>query len=178
LLSGKTGMFSVGGTTDIEIKERMVRIENAYMSAKAALEEGVLPGGGIALYRSIKVLDAVIAENAEQQQGIAIMKLALAAPLQSLTHNAGINSEAVIAKLDTADDDHLTIDTQRNSYGNFLDIGIIDPVKVMRLALRNAVSVVTTLITTEAVVMDVPDLSIMDGYSPEWAAATREDPRA
>lgn len=178
LLSGKTGMFSVGGITDIEIKERMVRIENAYMSAKAAFEEGVLPGGGIALYRSIKVLDAVIAENAEQQQGIAIMKLALAAPLQSLTRNAGLNAEAVIAKLDAADDDHLTIDTQRNSYGNFLEIGIIDPVKVMRLALRNAVSVVTTLITTEAVVMDVPDLSIMDGYSPEWAAATREDPRA
>jgi chaperonin GroEL len=106
------------------------------------------------------------------------MKLALAAPLQSLTRNAGLNSEAVIAKLDAANDDHLTIDTQRNSYGNFLDIGIIDPVKVMRLALQNAVSVVTTLITTEAVVMDVPDLSIMDGYSPEWAAATREDPRA
>ncbi|MDO9161347.1 MAG: chaperonin GroEL [Methylococcaceae bacterium] len=178
LLSGKTGMFSVGGTTDVEIKERMVRIENAYMSAKAALEEGVLPGGGVALYRCIKILDAVIAENAEQQQGIAIMKLALAAPLQSLTRNAGINSETVIAKLDAVDDDHLTIDTQRNSYGNFLDIGIIDPVKVMRLALRNAVSVVTTLITTEAVVMDVPDLSIMNGYSPEWAAATREDPRA
>ncbi|MEQ1622246.1 MAG: chaperonin GroEL [Methylococcales bacterium] len=178
LLSGKTGVFSVGGITDVEIKERLVRIENAYMSAKAALEEGVLPGGGVALFRCIQMLDSVIAENAEQQQGISIMKLALAAPLQSLTRNAGLNSEAVIARLDAANDDFLTIDTQHNIYGNFLEIGIIDPVKVMRLALRNAVSVVTTLITTEAVVMDVPDLSIMDGYSPEWAAATREDPRA
>ena len=178
LLTAKTGVFSVGGTADFEIKERLVRIENAYMSAKAALEEGVLPGGGIALYRCILMLDTVIAENSEQQQGIAILKLALAAPMKSLTHNAGMNSEAVIAKLDTIDDDQVTVDTQSQRYGNFLDIGIIDPVKVMRLALRNAVSVVSTMITSETVIMEVPDLSIMDGYSPEWAAATREDPRA
>jgi chaperonin GroEL len=178
LLSGKTGVFSVGGSTDFEIKERLVRIENAYMSVKAALAEGVLPGGGAALFRCIKILDGVITENTGQQQGIAILKLALAAPLQSLTHNAGLNSEAVIARLNAADDDHLTVDTQRQRYGNFLEIGIIDPVKVMRLALRNAVGVITTLISTETVIMDVPDLSIMAGYSPEWAAATREDPRA
>jgi chaperonin GroEL len=105
------------------------------------------------------------------------MKHALSAPLQSLTRNAGMNPEAVMAKIQTANDDHFTVDTQRGIYGNFLEIGIIDPVKVMRLALRNAVSVVGTMMTTEAIVMDVPDLSIMDGYSPEWAAATREDPR-
>ena len=177
LLSSKTGVFSVGGISDFEIKERMVRIENAYMSAKAALEEGVLPGGGVALFHCIKMLNTVIAENIEQQQGISIMKLALAAPLQSLTRNAGMNPEVVIAKLQAADDTHFTVDTQRNLYGNFLEIGIIDPVKVMRLALRNAVSVVGTMMTTEAIVMDVPDLSMMDGYSPEWAAATRENPR-
>jgi chaperonin GroEL len=177
MLSSKTGVFDVGGITDFEIKERMVRIENAYMSAKAALEEGVLPGGGVALFNCIKMLSTVIAENAEQQQGISIMKHALSAPLQSLTRNAGMNPEAVMAKIQTANDDHFTVDTQRGIYGNFLEIGIIDPVKVMRLALRNAVSVVGTMMTTEAIVMDVPDLSIMDGYSPEWAAATREDPR-
>ncbi len=177
MLSSKTGVFDVGGITDFEIKERMVRIENAYMSAKAALEEGVLPGGGVALFNCIKMLSTVIAENAEQQQGISIMKHALSAPLQSLTRNAGMNPEAVIAKIQIAHDSHFTVDTQRGIYGNFLEIGIIDPVKVMRLALRNAVSVVGTMMTTEAIVMDVPDLSIMDGYSPEWAAATREDPR-
>ncbi len=178
LLSGKTGVFSVGGTTDFEIKERMVRIENAYMSAKAALEEGILPGGGVALFNCIQMLNTVIAENAEQQQGITIMKTALAAPLQNLTRNAGLNPEIVISKLNAAEDSHFTVDTQYQHYGNFLDIGIIDPVKVMRIALRNAVSVVTTMMTTEVIVMDVPDLSIMDGYSPEWAAATREDPRS
>jgi chaperonin GroEL len=177
MLSSKTGVFDVGGITDFEIKERMVRIENAYMSAKAAIEEGVLAGGGVALFNCIKMLSTVIAENAEQQQGISIMKHALSAPLQSLTRNAGMNPEAVMAKIQTANDDHFTVDTQRGIYGNFLEIGIIDPVKVMRLALRNAVSVVGTMMTTEAIVMDVPDLSIMDGYSPEWAAATREDPR-
>ena len=98
--------------------------------------------------------------------------------MQKITQNAGFNSEAIIAKLNTQADDHFTFDTQRNRYGNFLEIGIIDPVKVMRLALRNAVSVVSTMMTTETVIMEVPDLSIMDGYSPEWAAATREDPRA
>jgi len=178
MLSGKTGVFSVGGTTDFEIKERMVRIENAYMSAKAALEEGVLAGGGVALFNCIKMLNTVIVENAQQQQGISIMKSALAAPLQNLTRNAGMNPDAVIAKIENAHDSHFTVDTQRACYGNFLEIGIIDPVKVMRLALRNAVSVVGTMMTTETIVMDVPDLSIMDGYSPEWAAATREDPRS
>ncbi len=178
ILAGRTGVFNVGGLTDFEIKERLVRIENAYMSAKAALEEGVLPGGGVALFRCIKALDSVIAENAEQQQGIRILQQALAAPLQKISQNAGFNSEAVIARLNAQNDDSFTLDTRRHLYGNFLDIGIIDPVKVMRLALRNAVSVVSTMMTTETIIMDVPDNSIMDGYSPEWAAATREDPRA
>ncbi|MCX7097550.1 MAG: molecular chaperone GroEL [Methylococcales bacterium] len=177
LLNGQTGVFSVGGLADFEIKERLVRIENAYMSAKAALEEGVLPGGGVALFRCIDVLEGVICANAGQQQGLKILQLALAAPLQKITQNAGYNTEAVIVKLNAQNDPHFTFDTQQNRYGHFLDIGIIDPVKVMRLALRNAVSVVGTLMTTETVIMDVPDLSIMEGYSPEWAAATREDPR-
>lgn len=177
ILAGKTGVFSVGGITDVEIKERLVRIENAYMSAKAALEEGVLPGGGVALLRCLPALENVIAENAQVQQGISIMQQALAEPLKKIAHNAGLNSEAVMAKLNGYTDDHITFNTQTGSYGNFLDIGIIDPVKVMRLALRNAVSVVGTMMTTETVIMEVPDTSIMDGYSPEWAAATREDPR-
>ena len=99
------------------------------------------------------------------------------APLETIMSNAGFNPKAVLAQLNASNDEYLTLDTQHNRYGNFLAIGIIDPVKVMRLALRNAVSVVSTLITTETVVMNVPDLSMMAGYSPEWAAATREDPR-
>ncbi|MEQ1636665.1 MAG: chaperonin GroEL [Methylococcales bacterium] len=177
-LAGKTGLYSVGGVTDFEMKERLVRIENAYNSAKAALEEGVLPGGGVGLLRSRAVLKTVIAENPEQQQGFIILQQAMAAPFQQIMQNAGVNSEAVLARLDALADDACVFDTRQECYGNFLEIGIIDPVKVMRLALRNAVSVVGTLITTETVVVNVPDHSIMAGYSPEWAAATREDPRA
>ncbi len=176
-LAGKAGMFSVGGITDFEMKERLVRIENAYNSVKAALEEGVLPGGGVALYRCGAALDGVIAENTDQQQGFAILQQAMAAPLYQIIHNSGYNSEDVLFKLKASGDDFTAFDTRHARYGNFLDIGIIDPAKVMRLALRNAVSVVGTMMTVEAVVMNVPDLSMMAGYSPEWAAATREDPR-
>ncbi|QPK62311.1 chaperonin GroEL [Methylomonas sp. LL1] len=177
MLAGKVGHFQVGGITDVEIKERLVRIENAYMSAKAALEEGVLPGGGVGLYNCLPAIAEVIAENAEQQQGIAIMRQALAAPLQQLLANSGLSGETVLARLDAESDRRQAFDIQHQRYGHFLEIGIIDPVKVTRLALRNAVSVITTLMATESVVMEIPDLSIMDGYSPEWAAATREDPR-
>lgn len=177
ILDGRTGVFGVGGLTDIEIKERLVRIENAYNSAKAALEEGVLPGGGVALYRCISALDGVIGQNSDQQQGLKILQQALAAPLQTILHNSGLNAEVIMAKLDAQADEHFTFDTHRQTFGDFLEIGIIDPVKVMRLALRNAVSVVGTMMSTEAVVMNVPDLSIMEGFSPELMAATREDPR-
>jgi len=176
-LAGKAGMFSVGGVTDFEMKERLVRIENAYNSAKAALEEGVLPGGGVALLRCSKLLKNVIAANAGQQQGFYAVQQAMAAPFYQIAHNAGFNAGAVLARLDMAADNQFTFDTRRERYGHFLDLGIIDPVKVMRLALRNAVSVVGTLITAETVIMHVPDLSIMDGFSPEMMAATREDPR-
>ncbi|WP_020483908.1 chaperonin GroEL [Methylomonas sp. MK1] len=177
VLSAKTGTFSVGGITDVEIKERLVRIENAYLSAKAALQEGVLPGGGVGLWRCMAVLDEVIAENAEQQQGIAIVKQALGAPLRQLLSNCCLNSEDILTRLASQTDPAFAVDMQLLNYGHFLEIGIIDPVKVVRMALRNAVSVVATLISSEAVIMNVPDLSIMAGYSPEWAAATREDPR-
>jgi len=177
LLSGKTGTFSVGGITDVEIKERLVRIENAYLSAKAALQEGVLPGGGVGLWRCMAVLDEVIAENAEQQQGIAIVKQALSAPLRQLLSNCSLNRDEILIRLSSQADPTFAIDMRYLRFGHFLDIGIIDPVKVVRMALRNAVSVVGTLISSETVIMNVPDLSIMTGYSPEWAAATREDPR-
>ncbi|NOQ14627.1 MAG: chaperonin GroEL [Methyloprofundus sp.] len=178
LLAGKTGVFEVGGSTDVEIKERMVRIENAYMSARAALEEGVLPGAGVGLFNMMTALDELIITNTEQQQGIEIIKQALQRPLQLISSNAGLNNEEVTARISASENHHFAINTQTKQYGDFLDIGVIDAAKVVRLALRNATSVVGTLLTTHVAIMHVPDLSIMAGYSPEWAAATREDPRA
>jgi len=178
ILSGKTGVFEVGGISDVEIKERMVRIENAYMSARAALEEGVMPGGGVGLFNMAPFLDEIIAVNLEQQQGILLVQNALKSPLQRLISNVGVNSEVVLARLQQENNPRFAFNTQHKTYGDFFDIAVLDAVKVTRLALRNAVSVIGTMITTEVVVMHVPDMSIMDGYSPEWAAATREDPRA
>ena len=177
-LAGKTGVYHVGGTTDMEIKERMVRIENAYKSALAAVEEGVIAGCGVGLYRCSPMLDQAIMDEAGQQQGLRIMKQALAAPLTQLLRNAGINPEIVCATINSRSDPDMSFDTQHQVYGNFLELGIMDPVKVTRLALRSAVSVVSTLMLADTVVMDMPDKSIMSGFSPEWAASTREDPRA
>jgi len=178
LLAGKTGVFEVGGTTDVEIKERMVRIENAYMSSKAALECGVMPGGGVGLYNLAKELDELIIEDSDQQQGVEVVKYALIRPLLTIVSNAGLNAETVIHQLMLSENDRVTIDTQTNQYGDFLKLGVIDAVRVSQLALRSAIGVVGTLITSDVVITTAPDLSIMAGYSPEWAAATREDPRA
>nr|BAE86883.1 GroEL homologue [Methylotuvimicrobium japanense] len=175
-LSGKNGIFKVGGSTDFEIKERMVRIENAYKSIQAAMAEGVIPGCGIGLYRCIEALREPIADD-ERQHAVRIMQEALRAPARQLLINAGVNPETVFAVIDSDRDVNITFDTIQNRFGNYLDIGVVDSVKIVRMALRNAVSVITTLITAETVLMHVPDLSIMAGYSPEWAAATREDPR-
>lgn len=178
MLAGKTGEYAVGGITDIEIRERMVRIQNAYLSAQAALEEGVLPGGGIGLHRCRTALEQVIAENAGQQQGLAILGNALSAPLRQLLKNSGLDFDQVVPAVDDDAGGELAYDMQTLRSGPFLELGVIDAVKVMRLALQSAVSVVATLMTSESVIMDSPDPDFMAGYSPEWAAATREDPRA
>lgn len=175
-LAGKTGLYHVGGTSDMEIKERMVRIENAYKSAQAALQEGVIPGCGIGLYRCRNALKDVIADDAEQQRGIDIMKQAVAAPFNQLMANAGLNAGEIAAILETGGGDS-AFDTDGHKFGPYLELGIMDPIKVVKAALGNAVSVIGTVIATDTVIMDVPDSSIMAGYSPEWAAATREDPR-
>lgn len=177
LLSAKTGVISVGGTTDLEIKERWVRIENAYKSARAALEQGVVAGGGAGLLAAQAVLDGVIAENAEQQRGVAILQQALAAPIRRLLANAGLESEPIISAIRRQTREAFAYDLQTRRLGPCLEIGIVDAVKVLRLALRNAVSVVGTLMTCESVVMPLADPDFMAGYSAEWAAATREDPR-
>jgi len=176
LLSAKTGVISVGGTTDLEIKERWVRIENAYKSARAALEQGVVAGGGAGLLAAQAVLEGVIVENAEQQRGVMILRQALAAPIGRLLVNAGLESEPIIAALRRQTRGTYAYDLQTRRLGPCLEIGIVDAVKVLLLALRNAVSVVGTLMTSESVVMPLADPSVMAGYSPEWAATTREDP--
>jgi len=180
MLRGKTAVYKVGGGSEMEMKDRLVRIENAHKSMRAALEEGVLAGGGVGLLSVRKALDFLDVDSADQRRGIGIVRAALFEPLRRIAINAGLNPDAVEAKVLAMDDGIHGYDALTRSFGNLIDLGVVDPVKVTRLAVKNAASIVGTVITTEVVVSELPTDHGMP--SPEaidaWAAATREDPRA
>lgn len=180
LLRGKTAVYKVGGSSEMDMKERLVRIENAHKSMQAALEEGVLPGGGIGLLSARQALDTLESNGDDEQRGIDIVRSALFEPLRRLAINAGLNPDTVEAQVLWKDDGLHGYDAISRSYGNLLELGVVDPVKVTRLALRNAASVVSTVITTEVVISELPHMNHMPSHKAiaEWAAATREDPRA
>ena len=177
-LSSAMGVIRVGGVTDIDIKERLTRIENAWRSVSAALEEGVIAGGGGSLLRARSALDGLEGENQDHGMGIAAVRDALAAPIQQIAINAGLSPDTVMDKLLALDMPFSVFDASTCSYGDAFEKGVLDPVKVVRLALKNAVGVVGLMITTEAIVTNIRDTSAWDSYDPEVAAATREDPRA
>ena len=176
-LSSAMGVIRVGGVTDIDIKERLTRIENAWRSVSAALEEGVIAGGGGSLLRARSALDGLESENQDHGMGIAAVRDALAAPIQQIAINAGLSPDTVMDKLLALDTPFSVFDASTCSYGDAFEKGVLDPVKVVRLALKNAVGVVGLMITTEAIVTNIRDTSAWDSYDPEVAAATREDPR-
>jgi chaperonin GroEL len=171
------GVIKVGGSIDIEIKERLKRIENAWNSVSAAHEEGVLPGGGAALLRARRALESVVGANYDQTLGIAVVHEALAAPLRQIAINSGLNADEVIGRVWNHDSDFIAFDANSRCYGDAFEMGILDPVKVVRLALKNAVGVVGMMMTSGPVITAIRDTAARDGYDPEWAAATREDPR-
>jgi chaperonin GroEL len=176
-LSGKSAVYRVGGVTDVEMKERMVRIENAYRSVVSALEEGVLPGGGVGFLGSLPALAELGARDADEARGIGIVRSALAEPLRVIGENSGLSGEAVVAKVMDHPNPGWGYDQESGSFGDLHAKGIWDAAKVLRLALEKAASVAGTFLTTEAVVLEVPDTDAFAGFSAEWAAATREDPR-
>ncbi|WP_367026310.1 molecular chaperone GroEL [Methylococcus sp. ANG] len=176
-LSGKSAVYRVGGVTDVEMKERMVRIENAYRSVVSALEEGVLPGGGVGFLGSLPALAELGARDADEARGIGIVRSALAEPLRVIGENSGLSGEAVVAKVMDHPNPGWGYDQESGSFGDLHAKGIWDAAKVLRLALEKAASVAGTFLTTEAVVLEVPDQAAFAGFSANWAAATREDPR-
>ncbi len=176
-LGGAIGVIKVGGMLDIEIKERLTRVENAWCSVSAALEEGVLPGGGAALLRARRALETLEGANDDQTRGIAVVHEALAAPLRQIATNAGLGADDVMNRVWDHDNDFSVFDANSHSYGDAFEKGVLDPVKVVRLALKNAVGVVGMMMTSGPVITAIRDTSARDGYDPEWAAATREDPR-
>jgi chaperonin GroEL len=155
-LAGGVAVLRVGGATEIEVKERKDRVEDAMHATRAAVEEGVLPGGGVALLRAIKSLEKLKVSNDDQRTGIEIVKKALSWPARQIAMNAGDDGSIVVGKILEKDAYAFGFDAQTGEYGNLVSKGIIDPTKVVRAALQGAASVAGLLITTEAMVADVP----------------------
>jgi chaperonin GroEL len=155
-LAGGVAVLRVGGSTEIEVKERKDRVDDAMHATRAAVEEGVLPGGGVALLRGIKALAKLKVHNDDQRTGIEIVKKALSWPARQIAINAGEDGSIVVGKILEKDAYAFGYDAQTGEYGNLVSKGIIDPTKVVRVALQGAASVAGLLITTEAMVAELP----------------------
>ena len=168
-LSGGVAVIHVGGATEVEVKERKDRVEDAMNATRAAVEEGVVPGGGVALLRSIKALDKVNPSNDDQRVGVNIGRKALESPTRQIAENAGEDGAVIAGKLLENKDANWGFDAQNEKYCDMVKNGIIDPAKVVRAALQDAASVAGLLITTEAMVADKPekDAPGMPGGAPD-----------
>ena len=158
-LAGGVAVIKVGGVTEIEVKERKDRVDDALNATRAAVEEGVVPGGGVALVHAGKVLEGLKGDNADQAAGIAIIRKALQAPLRQIAENAGVDGSVVAGKIIENASKTFGYDAQSEQYGDMLKAGVLDPTKVVRIALEYAASVAGLLITTEAMVADKPSKS-------------------
>jgi chaperonin GroEL len=156
-LAGGVAVLRVGGATEIEVKERKDRVEDAMNATRAAVEEGIVIGGGTALLNAAKVLVKLESANDDQRVGIEIVARALQAPIRQIAENAGHEGSIVVGKINDAKDAALGFDAQNGKYVNMFKAGIIDPTKVVRTALQDAASISGLLITTEAMVADAPE---------------------
>ena len=154
-LAGGVAIIKVGGATEIEVKERKDRVDDALHATRAAVEEGIVPGGGVALLRSIKALDALQSSNEDQRTGIAIVRKALQTPSRQIFTNAGEDGSVIVGKILENDTYAFGFNAQSGAYGDLVSQGVIDPAKVVRCALQDAASVAGLLITTEAMIADL-----------------------
>ena len=155
-LAGGVAVIRVGGGSELEVKEKKDRVDDAMHATRAAVEEGILPGGGVALLRAIKSLDAVVPANADQKTGIDIVRRAITAPARQIAFNAGDDGSIVVGKILENADPAFGWNAQTGQYGDMYAFGVIDPAKVVRCALQDAASVAGLLITTEAMIADKP----------------------
>jgi chaperonin GroEL len=156
-LAGGVAVIKVGGSTEVEVKERKDRVDDALHATRAAVEEGIVPGGGVALARASLVLSKVKGDNEDQKHGIEIVRKAALTPLRQIAENAGEDGAVISGKVLEKDDYNWGFDAQTATYVNMVKAGIIDPTKVVRAALQNAASVGSLLITTEAMIADRPE---------------------
>ncbi len=155
-LAGGVAVIRVGGATEVEVREKKDRVDDALHATRAAVEEGVLPGGGVALLRAVKALDALAADNADQKYGIDIVRRAIEAPARQIAENAGAEGSIIVGKLREKAEFAWGWNAQTGEYGDLYKQGVIDPAKVVRTALQDAASVAGLLVTTEAMVAEKP----------------------
>jgi chaperonin GroEL len=155
-LSGGVAILYIGASTEVEMKEKKDRVDDALHATRAAVEEGVVPGGGVALVRAIDALDAVVTLNSDEKTGVQIVRTALESPLRTIVANAGGEGSVVVQKVREGSGDY-GYNAREDKYENLTAAGIIDPTKVTRLALENAASIAGLLLTTEAVISDEPE---------------------
>ncbi|NUH65788.1 chaperonin GroEL [Sulfitobacter sp. S0837] len=155
-LAGGVAVIRVGGMTEVEVKERKDRVDDALNATRAAVQEGIVVGGGVALVQGAKKLEGLTGDNNDQNVGISIVRKALEAPLRQIAENAGVDGSVVAGKIRESDDLKFGFNAQTEEYGDMFSFGVIDPAKVVRTALQDAASIAGLLITTEAMVADKP----------------------
>ncbi len=155
-LAGGVAVIRVGGMTEVEVKERKDRVDDALNATRAAVQEGIVVGGGVALVQGAKALEGLTGANSDQNAGISIVRRALEAPLRQIAENAGVDGSVVAGKIRESDDLKFGYNAQTDEYGDMFKFGVIDPAKVVRTALEDAASVAGLLVTTEAMVADKP----------------------
>ena len=155
-LAGGVAVIRVGGMTEVEVKERKDRVDDALNATRAAVQEGIIVGGGVALVQAVKGLEGLEGANSDQNAGIAIVRRALEAPLRQIAENAGVDGAVVAGKIRESSDTSFGFNAQTEEYGDMFKFGVIDPAKVTRTALEDAASVAGLLITTEAMIADKP----------------------
>jgi chaperonin GroEL len=155
-LAGGVAVIRVGGASEVEVKERKDRVDDAMHATRAAVEEGIVPGGGVALLRAIKFLDKIEPGNDDQRVGIDIVRKALKIPARQIAENAGEDGSIVVGKILESTDKNFGFDAADDTYKDLVKAGIIDPTKVVRTALQDAASVAGLLVTTEAMVAEKP----------------------
>jgi len=155
-LAGGVAVIKVGGATEVEVKEKKDRVEDALNATRAAVEEGIVPGGGVALLRAKKAVGKITNDNADVQAGINIVLKAVEAPIRQIAENSGVEGSIVVGKIMESKSETFGFDAQSEEYVDLIDKGIVDPAKVVRRALQDAASVAGLLVTTEAMVAEVP----------------------
>jgi chaperonin GroEL len=162
-LAGGVAVIRVGGMTETEVKERKDRVDDALNATRAAVQEGIVVGGGVALVQGAKALDGLKGENPDQDAGIQIVRRALEAPLRQIAENAGVDGSVVAGKVRESDDMTFGFNAQTEEYGDMFKFGVVDPAKVVRTALQDAASVAGLLVTTEAMIADKPSKETAGG---------------